>query len=86
MKLATYGSVLLVVTLAAGPVPAQNKKGKPAPAAQPQKIDEEYTRLIKEYLQDPAHHHRTGGPHAGLRHRPLARSSSSAASPASPAN
>ena len=53
MKLATYGSVLLVVTLAAGPVPAQNKKGKPAPAAQPQKIDEEYTRLIKEYLQDP---------------------------------
>ena len=53
MKLATYGSVLLVVTLAAGPVPAQNRKGKPAPAAQPQKIDEEYTRLIKEYLQDP---------------------------------
>jgi hypothetical protein len=37
---------------------AQTKKGKPAPtpaaaAAAPQKIDEEYTKLIKEYLQDP---------------------------------
>ncbi len=57
MKLVTYGTVLVVVTLAAGPSPAQSKKGKrsaaPAPTAKPQKIDEEYTRLIKEYLQDP---------------------------------
>ncbi len=53
MKLATYGSTLLVVALAAGPILAQGRKNKPAAAVQPQKIDEEYTRLIKEYLQDP---------------------------------
>src|SRR5881227_2361253 len=29
------------------------KKGKPAAAPAPQKLDEEYTKLIKEYLQDP---------------------------------
>jgi hypothetical protein len=41
--------------LAVSPAPAQSKKkaATPAPAAaQPQKVDEEYTRLIKEYLQD----------------------------------
>jgi Zinc carboxypeptidase len=55
MKLAAYGSALLLMILAAGPLPAQSKK-KPKPAAaaaQPQRMDEEYTRLIKEYLQDP---------------------------------
>src|ERR1017187_4927913 len=48
------GGALLAVALISGPVFGQAKKGKPAPApAAPQKIDEEYTRLIKEYLQDP---------------------------------
>lgn len=43
------------LTLAVCPAPAQNKKkpvAAPAATAQPQKIDQEYTRLIKEYLQD----------------------------------
>ncbi len=53
MKLRTYGSVLLVVTLAAGSLLAQGKKAKPSAAPEPQKMDEEYTRLIHEYLQDP---------------------------------
>ncbi len=55
MKLAAYGSALLLIVLTAGPMPAQSKKkAKPAAAAvQPQRMDEEYTRLIKEYLQDP---------------------------------
>src|SRR5882724_6237935 len=61
-RFATFGSALLVCALAVGPVAApalaQGKKGKPAAAktdtpAAPQKIDEEYTKLIKEYLQDP---------------------------------
>ncbi len=56
------GSSLLAIVLACGPMSApmraQAKKGKAAtPAAatpaQPQKVDEEYTKLIKEYLQDP---------------------------------
>ena len=56
------GSSLLAIALACGPMSApmraQAKKGKAAtPAAatpaQPQKVDEEYTKLIKEYLQDP---------------------------------
>jgi len=50
------GSVLLVAVMAASLVLAQNKKAKPAAApaaAAPQKLDEEYTKLIKEYLQDP---------------------------------
>jgi hypothetical protein len=44
------------LTLAVFPAPAQTKKkpaAAPAAAAQPQKMDEEYTRQIKEYLQDP---------------------------------
>src|ERR1019366_2662842 len=49
------GSALLSLALFSGPAFGQAKKGKPAPAAAPapQKIDEEYTKLIKEYLQDP---------------------------------
>jgi hypothetical protein len=44
---------LLALALGVSPGFAQSKKGKPAAAPQPQKVDEEYTRLIKEYLQDP---------------------------------
>ena len=50
-------SALAALAFATAPAFAQAKKGsKPAPAAAaaaPQKIDEEYTKLIKEYLQDP---------------------------------
>src|ERR1017187_2235565 len=52
----TLGGALLSLALVSGPAFGQARKGKPAPApaaAAPQKIDEEYTRLIKEYLQDP---------------------------------
>ena len=56
-RFASIGSALLALALASGPALAQTKKGKaaaPAAAAPaPQKQDEEYTRLIKEYLQDP---------------------------------
>ncbi|HXB68357.1 MAG TPA: hypothetical protein VNY05_08940, partial [Candidatus Acidoferrales bacterium] len=60
-RFASYGSALLLVALASGPAVspalAQARKGKSAPppaaAPAPQKVDEEYTRLIKEYLQDP---------------------------------
>ena len=50
------GSTLLALALVSGPAFGQAKKAKPAPppaAPAPQKIDEEYTKLIKEYLQDP---------------------------------
>src|SRR5260370_34216232 len=48
------GSTVLACALVSGPAFGQSKKAKPAPAAPaPQKIDEEYTKLIKEYLQDP---------------------------------
>src|SRR3974390_2420269 len=50
-----FGSALLAVALVSGPAFGQAKKGKAAlvPAAPaPQKTDEEYTKLIKEYLQD----------------------------------
>ena len=48
------GSIVLACALVTGPAFGQTKKAKPAPAAPaPQKIDEEYTKLIKEYLQDP---------------------------------
>jgi len=51
-------SALFVLASAPATAWAQTKKGaKPAPAAAaapaPQKMDEEYTKLIKEYLQDP---------------------------------
>ena len=49
------GSALLSLALVSGPAFGQAKKGKPASATAapaPQKIDEEYTKLIKEYLQD----------------------------------
>src|SRR5271157_3260312 len=48
---------VLALALAACPAFSQSKKGKaaaPAAAAPaPQKMDEEYSKLIKEYLQDP---------------------------------
>jgi hypothetical protein len=50
------GGALLACALVSAPAFGQARKGKPATApdaAAPQKIDEEYTRLIKEYLQDP---------------------------------
>jgi zinc carboxypeptidase len=48
------GSTLLACALVTGPAFGQSKKAKPAPAAPaPQQMDEEYTKLIKEYLQDP---------------------------------
>ncbi len=61
LRFAMSGSALLACALAAGPVVtpalAQSKKAKPAAAATappaPQKVDEEYTKLIHEYLQDP---------------------------------
>ena len=61
-RIALGGSMLLALALVYGPATnAQSKKGKatpatPAPATaapKPQKLDEEYTKLIKEYLQDP---------------------------------
>ena len=55
MKFRFCISVITLLVLAAMPGPAQSKKAKAAPtaSAQPQKLDEEYTKLIKEYLQDP---------------------------------
>src|ERR1041385_7137087 len=61
LRIALGGSMLLALSLIYGPATsAQSKKGKAAPAAPapaaataPQKLDEEYTKLIKEYLQDP---------------------------------
>src|ERR1035437_5553119 len=50
------GSALLSLALVSGPAFGQAKKGKPAcaPAAPaPPMMNEEYTKLIKEYLQDP---------------------------------
>ena len=55
-RFAPLASALLALALACSPITAQSKKAKPAaaPAAPaPQKMDEEYTKLIKEYLQDP---------------------------------
>src|SRR5580698_9796621 len=50
-------SLLLAAIVSLAPSYAQTKKAKPAPAAvdpapAPQKVDEEYTALIKKYLQD----------------------------------
>ena len=46
--------VLLALAMAGSLLAAQSKKPRPAGApATPQKLDEEYTQLIKEYLQDP---------------------------------
>jgi Zinc carboxypeptidase len=53
----TVASAVLALALLSPSAPAQSKKAAkaaPAPAAaQPQKMDEEYTKLIHEYLQDP---------------------------------
>jgi hypothetical protein len=60
-RYAIAGSVFLALALASGPIvttaraQAKKTKGTPSPAATaaaPQKTDEEYTKLIKEYLQD----------------------------------
>src|ERR1700730_15038279 len=45
-------TLLLVFALVSGFAANKNAKVPPAPSA-PQKIDEEYTKLIKQYLQDP---------------------------------
>jgi hypothetical protein len=45
-------SAALIAILFAAPVFAQTKKVPSAPTPAPQKIDEEYTKLIKEYLND----------------------------------
>ncbi len=50
--------VVIALVFALGPnvsrILAQEKSAKkPAAAAGPQKQDEEYTKLIKQYLQDP---------------------------------
>ncbi len=53
-RFATSASTLLVLALVSGPALAQGKKAKPVVAQPaPQKIDEEYTKLIKQHLQDP---------------------------------
>ena len=60
LRLAVAGCLAVGLTFALGPstmrVSAQKKnqkaQTKSAPS-QPQKMDEEYTKLIKEYLQDP---------------------------------
>ena len=60
-RFARFDHALLVLALAWAPAPAllaQSKKTKPAAAqaadgTQAQRIDEEYTKLIKQYLQDP---------------------------------
>jgi hypothetical protein len=53
-RLAALGAVLALAiagtTSVSTPLAAQAKAAKPAPA---QKIDEEYTRTIKQNLQDP---------------------------------
>ena len=48
-------NILLAAAILIAPAAAQTKKTKPAPAETapaPQKLDEEYTKLIKQYLQD----------------------------------
>ena len=47
--------LLLAAAVFIAPASAQTKKSKPAAetAPAPQKLDEEYTKLIKQYLQDP---------------------------------
>ena len=58
-RVTTASRALLALSLISGTMAAQTRKGKPNPppaaaaAPAPQKIDEEYTKLIKEYLQDP---------------------------------
>jgi hypothetical protein len=56
-RLARFHHALLALTLAWAPAPAlfaESKKTKPVSAEAPaQRVDEEYTKLIKQYLQDP---------------------------------
>ncbi len=59
IRFAAAGAALALALAFAPDAGAQARKtGRPAAApapaaAQPQKLDEEYTRLIKEYVQDP---------------------------------
>src|SRR5947209_7230380 len=60
LRLFQIGGAALAVALASAPTTAfaqggrqASKQGRPAAAAAPQKLDEEYTRLIRQYLQDP---------------------------------
>ncbi len=50
-RFASLGSATLLLALISSS-PAQNRKAPATPAAPP-KIDEEYTKLINDYLQDP---------------------------------
>jgi hypothetical protein len=50
-RFATLGSATLLLALISSS-PAQNRKAPATPAAPP-KVDEEYTKLIHDYLQDP---------------------------------
>ena len=55
-RIVTLGSLCLFGAFLAGYLPAQNKNAKHVAqetAAKPQVMDEEYTKLIKQYLQDP---------------------------------
>jgi len=55
-RFTTLGGVLLAASLVSLPAFAQAKKkaaAAPSATSAPQKQDEEYTRLIKQYLQDP---------------------------------
>ena len=57
--------VLLVVAATPGLRPVAQSR---AQSAKPQKLDEEYTAKIKEYLQDPRITHRAGRSPAGVGH------------------
>ena len=56
-RITTVCRTLLALSVICGTMSAQTKKAKSSPppvaGAAPQKLDEEYTKLIKQYLQDP---------------------------------
>ena len=55
-RLRCAATVLALLFLACGSLAAESKKAKPAAATSspaPQKLDEEYSALIRKYLQDP---------------------------------
>jgi len=55
-RFALLSTALLAFTIATEPMMAQKKTAKPVAApttTAPQPVDEEYTKLIKQYLQDP---------------------------------
>src|SRR5579862_6256772 len=51
----TFVAAFAALTFTLAPATAQKKTKTPPPpaASAPQKLDEEYTKLIKQYLQDP---------------------------------